>query len=83
MPPSGYPGMAMQPPNPGFAPASSAAAPAPVVVSQQTQGFISLINELAMKNRRTITWQQAKVGQQHMPEWTMWLLSERRLVIGT
>ncbi|CEL57004.1 hypothetical protein RSOLAG1IB_08257 [Rhizoctonia solani AG-1 IB] len=74
MPPSGYPGMAMQPPNPGFAPASSAAAPAPVVASQQTQGFISLINELAMKNRRTITWQQAKVGQQHMPEWTMWLL---------
>ncbi|CAE6387307.1 unnamed protein product [Rhizoctonia solani] len=74
MPLGGYPGMGMQPPNPGFAPPTSAPAPAPAVVPQQAQGFISLINEMAMKHRRAIAWQQAKVGQQHMPEWTMWLL---------
>ncbi|EUC55510.1 double-stranded RNA-binding motif protein [Rhizoctonia solani AG-3 Rhs1AP] len=69
IPPSGYPAMGM-PQNPGFAPPP---APAPVPAPQQSQGYISLINELAMKNRRGIAWQQAKVGQQHMPEWTMWL----------
>ncbi|CAE6391673.1 unnamed protein product [Rhizoctonia solani] len=69
IPPSGYPAMGMSQ-NPGFAPPP---APAPVPAPQQSQGYISLINELAMKNRRGIAWQQAKVGQQHMPEWTMWL----------
>ncbi|CAE6501436.1 unnamed protein product [Rhizoctonia solani] len=67
IPPGGYPGMGMSQ-NSGFAPP-----PAPLAVPQQTQGYISLINELAMKNRKTLAWQQAKVGQQHMPEWTMWL----------
>ncbi|KAG8732891.1 hypothetical protein FRC11_010271 [Ceratobasidium sp. 423] len=67
MPPGGYPVMGMSQ-NPGFAPP-----PAPVAVPQQSQGYISLINEMAMKNRKSLAWQQAKVGQQHMPEWTMWL----------
>ncbi|CAE6443978.1 unnamed protein product [Rhizoctonia solani] len=71
MPLGGYPGMGM-PQNPGFVP-PAVAPPVPVSASQQNQGYISLVNELAMKNRRSITWQQAKVGQQHMPEWTMWL----------
>ncbi|CAE6470876.1 unnamed protein product [Rhizoctonia solani] len=71
MPLGGYPGMGM-PQNPGFVP-PAVAPPVPVPASQQNQGYISLVNELAMKNRRSITWQQAKVGQQHMPEWTMWL----------
>ncbi|CAE7179835.1 unnamed protein product [Rhizoctonia solani] len=68
IPLSGYPGMGMSQ-NSGFVP-PPATVPAP---QSQSQGNISLINELAMKNRRSITWQQAKVGQQHMPEWTMWL----------
>ncbi|CAE6454713.1 unnamed protein product [Rhizoctonia solani] len=73
MPPSGYPGIGMSQ-NPGFAPP-----PAPVSAPQQSQGYISLINELAMKNRKAISWQQAKVGQQHMPEWTMWLSVDGQL----
>ncbi|KAJ1301738.1 hypothetical protein OPQ81_008971 [Rhizoctonia solani] len=68
MPPGGYPSMGM-PQNLGF----TQPPPVPVATPQQTQGFISLINELAMKNRKSLSWQQAKVGQQHMPEWTMWL----------
>ncbi|KAH7334231.1 hypothetical protein B0J17DRAFT_672652 [Rhizoctonia solani] len=71
IPLGGYPGMGM-PQNPGFAP-PAVPPPIPVSAAQPAQGYISLVNELAMKNRRTITWQQAKVGQQHMPEWTMWL----------
>lgn len=72
MPSGGYPGMGMAPNPPGFAPPPQAP-PIPQVMSQQTQGFISLVNELAMKHRKLLTWQQTKVGQQHMPEWTMWL----------
>ncbi|CAE6432774.1 unnamed protein product [Rhizoctonia solani] len=69
IPPGGYPAMGMSQ-NPGFAPPPPSA---PVSAPSQSQGYISLINELAMKNRKSIAWQQAKVGQQHMPEWTMWL----------
>ncbi|KAF8755906.1 hypothetical protein RHS01_04947 [Rhizoctonia solani] len=47
--------------------------------SSANTGFISLINEMAMKNRRSVSWQQAKVGQQHMPEWTMWLFLDGEL----
>ncbi|KAG9076727.1 hypothetical protein FS749_010596 [Ceratobasidium sp. UAMH 11750] len=46
----------------------------PPLPTQQTQGFISLFNELAMKNRMITSWQQQKTGQQHIPEWTMWLI---------
>ncbi|KAG8787718.1 hypothetical protein FRC12_015338 [Ceratobasidium sp. 428] len=48
--------------------------PVPPPPGQQTQGFISLFNELAMKNRLVTSWQQQKTGQQHIPEWTMWLI---------
>ncbi|CAE6420774.1 unnamed protein product [Rhizoctonia solani] len=78
MPPGGYPAMGIGP-NSGFAPPAPGPAPAPVAAPQQTQGFISLINEMAMKNRRSVSWQQAKVGQQHMPEWTMWLFLDGEL----
>jgi hypothetical protein len=74
MPSSGYPGLGMPPNPPGFAPQVP---PMPAAMPQQTQGFISLVNELAMKHRKQLAWQQAKVGQQHMPEWTMWLSSKR------
>ncbi|QRW24816.1 double-stranded RNA-binding motif protein [Rhizoctonia solani] len=77
MPPGGYPAMGIGP-NSGFAPPAPGPAPAPVAAPQQTQGF-SLINEMAMKNRRSVSWQQAKVGQQHMPEWTMWLFLDGEL----
>ncbi|KAG9128008.1 hypothetical protein FRC07_006368 [Ceratobasidium sp. 392] len=65
------------PPNPPGYGIPAQAAPQfsiPPPPTQQTQGFISLFNELAMKNRMVTSWQQQKTGQQHIPEWTMWLI---------
>ncbi|KAG8708222.1 hypothetical protein FRC08_000054 [Ceratobasidium sp. 394] len=74
MAPGGWPS---QPPNPpGYAMPTQPppSIPMPPLPTQQTQGFISLFNELAMKNRMITSWQQQKTGQQHIPEWTMWLI---------
>jgi hypothetical protein len=76
----GMASMSNNPPSYNLPTPPSAPAPAPVLIpvpppsSQQTQGFISLFNEMAMKHRITSSWQQQKTGQQHIPEWTMWLL---------
>lgn len=77
-----YPGMAIPPGPPGYntpasAPMFPPPPPPPPVTAQQSQGFISLFNELAMKNRMATSWQQQKSGQQHIPEWTMWLMGKR------
>ncbi|QRV83157.1 double-stranded RNA-binding motif protein [Ceratobasidium sp. AG-Ba] len=78
--PPGWGGSQPQQNPPGYnsMPAQSAVpAPMPMMPplpTQQTQGFISLFNELAMKHRMTTSWQTQKTGQQHIPEWTMWLL---------
>ncbi|KAG8714922.1 hypothetical protein FRC08_011245 [Ceratobasidium sp. 394] len=82
MAPGGWPS---QPPNPpGYAmpPQPPPSIPMPPLPTQQTQGFISLFNELAMKNRMITSWQQQKTGQQHIPEWTMWLIGRSSFPAG-
>ncbi|KAF8600342.1 hypothetical protein BDV93DRAFT_546418 [Ceratobasidium sp. AG-I] len=69
-----YPGMSMPANPPGYGVPQPIPPPPPPPVTAQSQGFISLFNELAMKNRMAISWQQHKSGQQHIPEWTMWLM---------
>ncbi|KAG9084616.1 hypothetical protein FRC06_003977 [Ceratobasidium sp. 370] len=73
--PPGY-AMPAPAPTPAQVPPSMPMPPPP---GQQTQGFISLFNELAMKNRMQTSWQQQKTGQQHIPEWTMWLVVDGTL----
>lgn len=72
-----YPGMGMPQNPPGYNVPPVIPQPPPPTAAQPSQGFISLFNELAMKNRMAISWQQQKSGQQHIPEWTMWLMGKR------
>ncbi|KAG8740365.1 hypothetical protein FRC10_004404 [Ceratobasidium sp. 414] len=79
MAPGGFVPPQSNPPGYGMQAQAPPAIPIPPLPSQQTQGFISLFNELAMKHRLKISWEQQKTGQQHIPEWTMWLIVDGTL----